>query len=72
MENPQKRDEISKMFHDALCFEMEAAGIMDDKRCFVALPTMQIHTKTIHGGITLREWRLLLHENLFSRSSHRL
>ena len=35
MNNPQRRDEISRIYHDALCFEMEAAGVMDDKRCLV-------------------------------------
>lgn len=35
IKNAQRRNEISKIFHDALCFEMEAAGVMDDKRCLV-------------------------------------
>ena len=35
MKNPERRDEISQIYHGALCFEMEAAGIMDDNRCLV-------------------------------------
>lgn len=35
MRNPQKRDELSAVFHDAMCFEMEAAGAMEDARCLV-------------------------------------
>ena len=35
IEDPQRRNEISQRYHGALCFEMEAAGVMDDKRCLV-------------------------------------
>lgn len=35
MQNAQQRDKISSRSHNALCFEMEAAGVMDDKRCLV-------------------------------------
>ena len=35
MKDPYRRDEISQMYHGALCFEMEAAGVMDDKRCLI-------------------------------------
>lgn len=35
MQDARQRDKISRRFHDALCFEMEAAGVMDDKRCLV-------------------------------------
>ena len=35
MKDPQRRNQISHIYHDALCFEMEAAGIMDDKRCLI-------------------------------------
>ena len=35
IEDPQLRNEISQIYHGALCFEMEAAGVMDDKRCLV-------------------------------------
>ena len=33
--NAQLRDKISRRFYDASCIEMEAAGVMDDKRCLV-------------------------------------
>lgn len=35
MKDPQRRDEISQIYHGALCFEMEATGVMDDKRCLI-------------------------------------
>ena len=35
MKDPQTRDKISQIYHNALCFEMEAAGVMDDKRCLI-------------------------------------
>lgn len=35
MRNPQRRNEISQIYHGALCFETEAAGVMDDKRCLI-------------------------------------
>ena len=35
MKDPQTRDKISQTYHNALCFEMEAAGVIDDKRCLV-------------------------------------
>ncbi|KAF2186635.1 hypothetical protein K469DRAFT_495556, partial [Zopfia rhizophila CBS 207.26] len=35
IKNAQWRDDVSKRFHDALCFEMEAAGIMQDTQALV-------------------------------------
>ena len=35
MKDSQRRDEISHIYYNALCFEMEAAGVMDDKRCLI-------------------------------------
>ena len=35
IENPHRRNQISQIYHGALCFEQEAAGIMDDKRCLI-------------------------------------
>ena len=35
MKDPQRRDKISQIYQGALCFEMEAAGVMDDKRCLI-------------------------------------
>ena len=35
MKDPQRRDKISQIYYGALCFEMEAAGVMDDKRCLI-------------------------------------
>jgi len=35
MKNGMERDKISKMSYDARCFEMEAAGVIDDTRCLV-------------------------------------
>ena len=35
MTDPRRRDEMSQMYHGALCFEMGAAGVIDDKRCLI-------------------------------------
>lgn len=35
MKDPQKRDSLSERYHDAICFEMEAFGVMEDTRCLV-------------------------------------
>ncbi|KAL3422946.1 Ankyrin repeat domain-containing protein 50-like protein 3 [Phlyctema vagabunda] len=35
MKNGVERDKISKRHNDARCFEMEAAGVMDETRCLV-------------------------------------
>ena len=35
MQNAERRDLISRMFHNAICFEMEAAGVIDEIRCLV-------------------------------------
>ena len=35
MKDPQRRGKISQVYHNVLCFEMEAAGIMDNKRCLI-------------------------------------
>lgn len=35
MKDPQRRNEISKLCHNALCFEMESAGVVDDKHCLI-------------------------------------
>ena len=35
MKDPRKRDNLSKLYHDAICFEMEAFGVMEDTRCLV-------------------------------------
>ena len=35
MKDPQRRDDISQIYHSAICFETEAAGVMDDKRCLI-------------------------------------
>ena len=35
MQDPRGRDELSKLYHDAICFEMEAAGVIDDTHCLV-------------------------------------
>lgn len=35
MLNARRRDEISQMFYDPICFEMEAAGVIDDTHCLV-------------------------------------
>ena len=34
MQDPQMRDELSRSFHNAICFETEAAGV-EDARCLV-------------------------------------
>lgn len=72
MRDPQRRDEISRKYHGALYFEMEAAGVMNDKRCLGVSRTMQIHTIISCGRITLQEWQLLSRENFFSQFSRRL
>ena len=35
MKDSQRENDISRIYHGALCFEMEAAGVMDDKRCLI-------------------------------------
>lgn len=35
MEDPKRRDQLSTRFHNAICFEMEAAGVMEDAHCLV-------------------------------------
>ena len=35
MKDPEERDKLSEQFHDAICFEMEAAGVMEDTHCLV-------------------------------------
>ena len=35
MQDAIMRDQISHRFHDASCFEMEAAGVMDEKNCLI-------------------------------------
>ncbi|KAH8598617.1 nucleoside phosphorylase domain-containing protein [Bisporella sp. PMI_857] len=35
MQNGIERDKMSKLYYNARCFEMEAAGIIDDTRCLV-------------------------------------
>ena len=35
MKDPRQRDKISQRYYNALCFEMEAAGVMDDKHCLI-------------------------------------
>lgn len=35
MKNAQLRDVLAQEFYGAICFEMEAAGVMDDKHCLV-------------------------------------
>lgn len=35
MQNAEERDQLSKAFHNAICFEMEAAGVMDETHCLV-------------------------------------
>ncbi|KAG7008224.1 hypothetical protein G7Y79_00006g018440 [Physcia stellaris] len=35
MKDPVRRDALSQKYHDAICFEMEAAGIMEDTHCLV-------------------------------------
>ena len=35
MKDPVQRDKLSRKYHNATCFEMEAAGVMEDTRCLV-------------------------------------
>ena len=35
MRNAEQRDRVSRQFHDAICFEMEAAGVTDETQCLV-------------------------------------
>lgn len=35
VQNAERRDEVSRRFHNALCFEMEAAGVIDETQCLV-------------------------------------
>ena len=35
MQSARKRDELSKRYYDAVCIEMEAAGVIDDTHCLV-------------------------------------
>ncbi|KAL6719007.1 hypothetical protein ACLMJK_003242 [Lecanora helva] len=35
MQNGQKRDELSRKYYNAICIEMEAAGVIDDTHCLV-------------------------------------
>ena len=35
MQNAERRDAVSRKFHNAICFEMEAAGVIDETRCLV-------------------------------------
>ena len=35
MQDPHKRDELSKQYHNAICIEMEAAGVNEDTHCLV-------------------------------------
>lgn len=35
MEDPEERDRLSELYYDAICFETEAAGVMEDTRCLV-------------------------------------
>ena len=35
MKDPEERDNLSRQFHDAICFDMEAAGVMEDTHCLV-------------------------------------
>lgn len=35
IKNPQDRDRLRRDYNDAICFEMEAAGIMDEIPCLV-------------------------------------
>ena len=35
MQNPRRRDELSKQYHNAICIEMEAASVNEDTRCLV-------------------------------------
>ena len=35
MQDPRERDKLSKLHHDAICIEMEAAGVIEDTHCLV-------------------------------------
>ena len=35
MQDPRRRDELSKLHHNAMCIEMEAAGVIEDTHCLV-------------------------------------
>ena len=35
MKNARRRDELSKLYHNAICIEMEAAGVIEDTHCLV-------------------------------------
>ena len=35
MKNAVLGDELSRQFYNALCFEIEAAGVVDQTRCLV-------------------------------------
>ena len=35
MQNAERRDAVSRKFHNAICFEMEAAGVIDETRCLI-------------------------------------
>lgn len=35
MHSARRRDELSKLYYDAICIEMEAAGVVDDTHCLV-------------------------------------
>ena len=35
MQDPRRRDDLSKKYHDAICIEMEAAGVNEDTHCLV-------------------------------------
>ena len=35
MQSARKRDELSRKYYDAVCIEMEAAGVIDDTHCLV-------------------------------------
>ena len=35
MQNAERRDVVSRQFHNAICFEMEAAGVIDQTHCLV-------------------------------------
>jgi nucleoside phosphorylase len=35
LKDAKKRDELSQRYFNAICFEMEAAGVMDQKHCLI-------------------------------------
>ena len=35
MQDPRRRDKLSKSYHNAICIEMEAAGVTEDTHCLV-------------------------------------